>query len=73
MKNRTIGELFSVLYPGIIFGAIIGFIISIWLETVTSGVLAKVLEYNSQSKGIMVIGIFSIAGALIQYYMGWAK
>ena len=71
----TIGELAKTYRPGFVLGAVLGLIISIYLETlgngVSSGVLGKILEYNMSSKGLLIIGIFALLGFIVQWRLGW--
>lgn len=69
----TVGEFFSIYRPGFTFGIIFGFILSLYLETFSGGSVffVKLLEYNTYSKGLLIIGFFAILGFFIQWRMGW--
>lgn len=68
----TVKQFLGLHRPGLIFGAIIGFFASLYLETITpNDFLGKLLEYNTSSKGILIMGIFAGLGLLLQWYMRW--
>lgn len=69
----TVGDLFNVYRPGIIFGAVLGFLVSLYLETLGGGegFFVKVLEWNNSSQGLLVIGVFAVVGFVVQWWMGW--
>lgn len=69
----TVGELLKHHKPGIIFGAIVGFAISLYLETLafTNEFMVRIIEWNIASNGFFIIGVFSLIGGLFQRWQRW--
>lgn len=70
----TLSQLFDRFRPSIVFGAIVGLSLNMFLRfsSLAGNVyVSKLLIFDSRFKGLVIVPFFALLGVLIQWRKGW--